>query len=531
MVAAVAATGLVGSVVPVSGAAAARAEASVSPSAGSIAWSPCPDDDPIMGAYLRGLECGSLEVPLDHSRPNGGKITLALSRAKHTAADAQYQGVVLLNRGQWPGPIGRDLPTRFARGTTGLPTEVGATYDWIGFDPRGVGASEPMVTCDPAYVYPGQARPDYVPRTAAEEQVWLGKAREFAESCGRKYGNVLKHLNTKDTARDLDLIRQALGQQQISYLGYDYGTYLGSVYASMFPHRVRRMVLDSVVRPSGVWYEANLAQNVAFQKRAEVYFSWIAKYDSVYHLGTTAAEVEANYDKGMAMVREAPVDGKIGPAEYNDIFMVDTYRIFSWLDHAKVLADWVLRNDPAGLRANFVELDYHDYRGQNSYAMYTSVVCADASWPRDWTVWHDDYSRQYRSGDRFLTWYNAWYNAPCAFWPVPAGKPQKVGDRDVDILLVHPENDAETPVAGAYEVHELFPNSRFILEVGGNHHAPSLSAAGTACLNGYVSAYLKDGTRPTSSRGADAYCAASPAPDPTAQAPSTATVAAAPSPR
>lgn len=511
---AAAATGLTASIIAVSAAEATPAQppasSSVSPSAGSIAWSPCPTDE--LFGLLKGLECGSLEVPLDHSQPDGRQITLALSRAKHTAPDSEYQGIVLLNRGQWPGGIGRDLPTRFAKGTTGLPTAVGSTYDWIGLDPRGVGASEPMVTCDPSYVYPGHAEADPVPRTAEEEQEWLRKAREYAESCGRKYGDVLDFLTTKDTARDLDLIRQALGQEQINYLGYDWGTYLGSVYASMFPDRVRRMVLDSVVRPSTVGYKASLVQNEASEKRAQIYFAWIAKYDSVYHLGDTVAEVEANYYKGMAMITAAPIDGKIGPAEYTDIFAIALYRNYNWVRQTQALADWVLRQDPRGLKAHFSPPGYPH---ENKQAMYNAVQCTDDSWPHNWQRWHSDITRQYREGNTFMTWRNAWYNAPCLFWPAPASKPLKVGDPDLEILLVQPENDAAHSVEGAYEMHKLFPNSRLVLELGGNNHGgAALSANANACVNSHVIAYLRDGTVPDSEKGVDAFCQANPDPVP-----------------
>ncbi|MEW2353476.1 alpha/beta hydrolase [Spirillospora sp. NPDC029432] len=507
---AIMATAAVGLAAPATAVATAEA-APPEPPAGGIAWAPCPDNDPIMGEYLKGLECGTLKVPLDHARPQGRQIDLALTRARHTAPESRYQGVVLVNRGLWPGAIGRDLPTRFADGSTGLPTAVGSTYDWIGFDPRGVGASDPMVTCEPYYLYPGQARPDYVPRSAAEEQVWQAKARNFAESCGDKYGDTLRHLSTEDTARDMDLIRRALGQQKINYLGYSYGTYLGSVYASLFPNRVRRMVLDSVVKPSTAGYRSVLDQNAAFERRVEIFFAWIAKHDSYYHLGKTQAEVEANYYKGMEMVREQPIGGKVGPAEYNDIFVVNAYRTYIWTYHAQVLADWVLRKDPAGLLENLVE---PDYPARNTVAMSSAIQCNDGSWPRDWQRWHDDFTRQYGEGNKFMTWNNAWYNAPCAYWPAPSGQPQKVGHRKVDMLLVQPENDAATPVGGAHEVHGLFPNSRFVLELGGVFHGASLTANANACVNGHVIAYLRDGTRPASREGADARCAAGPEPDP-----------------
>ncbi|SCK15486.1 MULTISPECIES: alpha/beta hydrolase [unclassified Streptomyces] len=493
-------------------------EAPARPRVDTIAWAPCPADDPLMGDYLMGLECGSLKVPLDHSRPEGRKITLELTRAKHTSPAKKYQGAVLLNRGQWPGTIGRDLPTRFADGTTGLPKDVGSTYDWIGFDPRGVGASEPKITCDPDYLYPAKARPDYVPRTAAQEREWLDRARAFADSCSRKYGASLKHLGTKDMAHDMDLIRRALGQERINYLGYSYGTYLGSVYATLYPNRVRRMVLDGVVRPSTVGYQGGLDQNVAFQKRAEIYFDWIARHDSVYHLGATRAEVEANYYKGMDKLRDAPIDGKIGPAEYNDIFIVNGYRTYIWSYHAEVLADWVLRGNPAGLRDNHMP---GDYRAQNTYAMYAATQCRDSAWPRDWQRWKTDHARQQGEGFRFMTWHNAWYNAPCAFWPVTALPRQKqnVGASGVNMLLVQAENDAATPVAGAHETHQRFPDSRFVLERGGNFHGTSLTGNANQCMNTYVADYLRNGTRPSSAAGPDAHCEASPPPQPSAPTP------------
>ncbi|MFG1998586.1 alpha/beta hydrolase [Spirillospora sp. NPDC048911] len=178
-----------------------------------------------------------------------------------------------------------------------------------------------------------------------------------------------------------------------------------------------------------------------------------------------------------------------------------------------MLADWVLRKDPAGLRANYA--GEPDYPVQNTYATYTATQCRDTSWPRAWKRWHKDFSRRYRQGNKFMTWNNAWYNAPCAFWPVRGGKPQKVGDRNVNILLVQPENDGATQVRGASEVHKLFPNSRFVLERGGIFHGSSLTANANACVNGHVIAYLRDGTRPDSTKGADAYCDANPAPVPT----------------
>ncbi|MEU9078625.1 alpha/beta fold hydrolase [Kitasatospora sp. NPDC004745] len=483
------------------------------PAAGSVSWTLCPDNDPVLGALLKGLECGSVQVPLDYDKPNGQKISLALTRAKHTAPDAQYQGVVILNRGQWPGGIGRDLPTRYAKGTTGLAKDVGAAYDWIGFDPRGVGASEPSVVCDPDYVDPGHAKPDPVPSSPAAEQALVEQAKAYAKSCGDKYGDVLKHLSTKDAARDLDRMRIALGQDKITYFGTDWGTYLGSIYASMYPNRVRRMLLDSVVSPGGAWYDDNVDKNETSEENAKIFFTWVAKYDSVYHLGTTEQAVEANYYKGQDALRATPLDGKIGPAEWTDVFEPVLYRSWTWISRAKVLSDWVVKGDGTSLKATFT---VPGFPHQNRQAMNNASQCTDASSPRDWDTWHDDYAGQYADGNRFITWTNAWYNAPCAFWPVKAQPTPRIGNRQVDVLLVQPQYDTAHGVYGAYETHWLFPNSRLIVEKDGHNVGAALSANGNTCLNAYASDYLRDGTRPAAGAFVDATCAAAPDPVPTA---------------
>lgn len=501
------AAALVGSaVVPV-----AVANDAAGPAVGSVDWAPCPGGDPVLGDMLKNLECGTVQVPLDYDAPQGRQISLALTRARHTVPDSEYKGVVVLNRGQWPGGIGRDLPTRYAAGTTGLARDVGAAYDWIGFDPRGVGASEPAVVCDAGYLDPGQAQPDPVPATPAAEQQWVKRARAYAASCGEKYGDVLKHLGTEEAARDLDRMRIALGQEKITYFGTDWGTYLGSVYATLFPDRLERMVLDSVVRPSGVGYRNSLRKNVLSERNAEIFFAWVAKYDGVYHLGTTEAAVEANYYKAQDALAAAPLDGKIGPAEWADMFEPVVYRSWTWLSRAKVLSDFVVRDDPTSLRTGYTPPGFPH---QNRHAMTNAVNCLDGPWPQNWNRWSKDRSRQYEAGARILTWPNAWYDAPCAFWPQPARKPLAIGDDQVDVLLVQPQFDTAHGVAGAVETHALFPNSRLILEKGGHNVGAALSANNNTCLNKYVGDFFRDGTRPASKEGTDAVCQAAADPVP-----------------
>ncbi|HLV73785.1 alpha/beta hydrolase family protein [Actinomadura hallensis] len=495
--------------VPAPAAAAGRPGTGSAPGPARLDWKPCPSDDPHHGGRLKGLECASIRVPLDHDRPRGEQITLALSRARHTAS--RSQGVVLLNRGG-PGANGRDLPALFKRS---LPGTAAASYDWIGFDPRGVGASEPSLTCDPSYLYPGRARPDTVPADAAEELAWTARAKAFADDCARKHRRLLPHMGTADSARDLDEIRKALGEEKLNYFGYSYGTYLGAVYATAFPGRVRRMVLDSVARPSGVWYENNLDQNIAFEKRIGVYFQWIARHHRTYGLGKTRRAVAAAYAKARSALKAEPVDGRIGPAELDDLFLADGYGDHNWDAHARALAAYVVRRDPGPLRKAWTP---PTPKRLNNYTMYTAVECRDAAWPRDWSRWHADAERLYRQGYRFETWSNTWYNAPCAFWAVPGGpRPEVGGSASLPpILLVHATEDAATPYAGALEVHRRFPSSRLLVQAGGGNHGVSLS--GDRCVDEAVAAYFDSGEIPENRPGPDARCEAPPPPEPSGTA-------------
>ncbi|MFC4906331.1 alpha/beta fold hydrolase [Actinomadura gamaensis] len=470
------------------------------PARASITWRPCPKHDPVEKNRLRGLQCGTLRVPLDHAHPRGAQITLALTRARHTAA--RSQGVVLLNRGG-PGAHGRDMPKLL---THGMPRRVAAAYDWIGFDPRGVGASRPELVCDRAFQDPGRPRADTIPSNAAEENAWRARAAAFAADCARRYPRLLPHMGTADWVRDMDDIRAALGQRKINYLGYSYGTYLGAVYASTYPGRVRRMVLDSVVRPSGVWYDDNLDQDVAFQKRIQAYFSWIARYDSVYHLGRTGPQVAAAYARARARLKAKPVKGRIGPSELDDVFLSDGYGNFAWPDHAKILSAY-LRGDAKPLAAEWRPPTLLD---QNDYTVYTAVQCRDAYWPRDWTRWHVDSVRLYRSGYTFETWSNTWYNAPCATWRGPEGPVPRVGAPAnlAPVLLVQGTEDAATPFDGALETRRRLPRSRLLVQVGGGNHGVTLG--GDRCVDGAVARYLARGALPRPG----ATCKAPPPPTP-----------------
>ncbi|UXY30962.1 alpha/beta hydrolase [Streptomyces sp. HUAS TT20] len=450
------------------------------------------------------LQCASVKVPLDHTHPSGRQITLAISRVPHTAKT--YQGPLLVNPGG-PGASGLMLAGFVA---SALPKTVAAQYDVIGFDPRGVGASTPALSCEPGYFKP--VRPDSAPHTADLERAGLTRATGFAAACGKKYASVLPYIDTVSSARDLDSIRQALGAKQINYLGYSYGTYLGAVYAKLFPQRVRRLVLDSIVNPKGVWYDDNLAQDQAFEDRHRALMAWIAKYDSTYRLGTDPAKVEAKWYTMRAALAKKPAGGKVGASELEDTFMPGGYYNGYWPYLADAFAAYVNHKNPDLLVALYGKLGAVDSTGENNYSVYAAVQCRDASWPRAWDRWRQDGWAVYEKAP-FMTWNNAWYNAPCAFWPTASLKPVNVANAQLPpALLFQATNDAATPYEGGVTAHRLLVGSSLVVEEGGGNHGVTLS--GNNCLDKHLATYLTNGKVPRGTGETDAVCRRTPDPMP-----------------
>lgn len=451
------------------------------------------------------LQCASLEVPLDHADPRGRQITLALSRVPHTAK--KYQGPLLVNPGG-PGAGGRTLAGFVA---SALPKAVAAQYDVIGFDPRGVGKSTPALDCRPGHF--GPVRPDSVPSTPRIERANLLRAQSFARACGEKYADVLPYINTVSAVRDMDRIRAALGAPRINYFGYSYGTYLGAVYAKLFPQRVRRAVLDSVVDPTGVWYEDNLAQDYAFDDRHRAFMAWVAKHDTTYRLGTDPARIEAKWYAMRAALARTPADGRVGASELEDTFLPGGYYNGYWPQLAEAFAAYVNDRNAEPLLEAYEKFGAADASDDNGYSIYTSVQCSDAVWPRDWHRWRADNWAVYRKAP-FMAWSNAWYNAPCAFWPTASPhQPVDIANGQLPpVLLFQATGDAATPYQGAVTVHRQLARSSLVVERGGGNHAVTL--AGNTCLDKHLAAYLTDGTVPRGAGEADAVCEALPEPKP-----------------
>jgi pimeloyl-ACP methyl ester carboxylesterase len=473
-------------------------------------WGACTDPD-LKGNTL-GIKCADLVVPLDYSKPNGKKITVRVSRQKHTSPASKYQGVMLVNPGG-PGGSGLSLPEFFTSGV--IPGKSASTYDWIGFDPRGVGSSRPALTCDPSFY--GYDRPPFNPKTPAIEQRWLTLSKNYASACKRSQAGkdgLLDHLKTTDNVKDMESLRKALGQQQINYYGFSYGTELGQYYATLHPNRVRRFVLDSNVDPRRTPYQANLDQDIAFQKTIAIYFSWLAKYHDVFHLGTTRQQVARGFYAERNKLDKHAAGGIIGGDELTDALLGAGYYVYDWVEIGHAYADLVHNGDYAGIK-NAYGATPHVPGSDNGNAIYLGTTCTDRQWPTSIAKITRDNTRVNRKAP-FETWDNAWFNGPCSFWPGKPGKPFHVDGSKVKspVLLIDETFDPATPYPGSLEVRRRFPTSSLIEGVNGTTHAGSLS--GVACTDDAIGRYLTNGTLPTRKSGnrSDLKCPPVPKPNP-----------------
>ncbi|SCK59103.1 alpha/beta hydrolase [Streptomyces sp. WMMB 322] len=454
-----------------------------------VDWKDCPED----WGLAKPIQCGFVTVPVDYADPGGRTIKIALDRAESTGGKDERQGSLVYNPGG-PGGSGMSFPTRVTRDNP-LWTKTARAYDFVGFDPRGVGHSAPISCMDPQE-FVKAPKPDPVPDDEADKQAQRKLAKEYADGCKERSGSLLPHMTTPNTVRDLDVIRAALGDKKLNYLGVSYGTYIGSVYSTLFPTHVRRMVVDSVVNPSRdqIWYQNNLDQDVAFQGRWKDWTKWVAEHDSTYGIGDTAAKVEAQWKKLRAEAKEKPFGGVVGPAELLAFFQNAPYYDQMWAPVAKAWSSHLKGDEKALVEA--AGPDMSDKAGnkaaENGNAVYTAVECTDAKWPTSWNKWDRDNTRLHEKNP-FLTWSNAWLNLPCATWPVEQQQPVEVGAGKglPPVLIAQSERDAATPYAGALEVHKRLKGSRLITERDAGSHG--VTNVPNPCINKRVETYLLEG--------------------------------------
>ncbi|KFG09108.1 alpha/beta hydrolase [Streptomyces scabiei] len=459
-----------------------------------------------------GVRCGTVKVPLDYARPDGRQISLTVSRVRAKGKDAQgrkvaRQGALVFNPGG-PGASGMFFPL------LGLLPDwkrLGAAYDLVGYAPRGVGRSAPLSCRDPRTLRRGpSAAPTHPSEAYKKERV--ARAKAFARGCARRGGSALRHYHSLNNARDLDVLRAALGEPRLTFVGASYGTYFGALYASLFPSHVRRMVFDSVVNPDPeqIWYRNNLDQSAAFEGRWADFRAWTARHDAVYGLGDTPEKVLRRYERAAARLAARPAGGKVGPGQLHGAFLQAAYYDDHWPQRALALSAY-LKGDPKPLvQIAGPSPEEAAVEQENASAVYTAVECNDGPWPTEWRVWDRDNTRLARTAP-FETWDNVWANLPCAYWTGPRQRPLDVRTGPGELpptLILAAERDAAAPYDGAIALHRRLWGSVLVTERDAGNHGVGWGA--NRCVNGHLEAYLLEGRLPERR----AACAPRPEPAP-----------------
>ncbi|GAA2789858.1 alpha/beta hydrolase [Saccharopolyspora taberi] len=416
------------------------------------------------------LECAQLEVPLDHANPDGRTLSVAVSRIRASGTPEEYRGALLVNPG---GPGGSGLEYAATKRAK-LPESVQRSYDIIGFDPRGVGRSAP-VDCGPA-----GGLFDHPTADPVDEDAFLAGLKRISDDCVKHIGEVRPHINTANTARDMDLLRRALGQPELNYLGVSYGTYLGAAYAAEFPEHVGRMVLDSVVSPDD-WHTFDVKQGFAMIEQRDVLLRWIAAHPTT-GLGSTPEEVRANYDRARGLLTGHP---EFGPGEFDRLVYRTLSRTERWEPFARALATYLQTGDTTG----FGPAEPTD---RNYEAALRTVKCADS--PRPSTSDVTGAVRALRAADPqpVLTGLEA---ATCAYWPEPH-EPARLGSNDIPpVLLTQASHDPTTPLAGAREMQARLGGSHMVTLHNSYSHGVFASQR-NPCVDDTAAAYLVDGAVP-----------------------------------
>lgn len=433
------------------------------------------------------FECSELTVPLDYDDPDGDTITVAMTRRPANDPD-QRLGTIIMNPG---GPGGSAI--EFVEGMY-LPGDLMDRFDLLGFDPRGVGRSSP-IDCHSHLQDIYDADPTM--EDAADEAHYLEVSQAFADECEEKDGNVLPHLGTANVARDMDQIRAALGDEQVNYLGYSYGTSIGQQYALLFPERVRTMVLDGVVDQTQTGLEAAVGQAGGFDTALDAFTTQCDATDCGLEPSAGAA-----IDDVMATAEKEPIpapgaDRPATPGVVNLALGQAMYAEFLWPVFSDALSD-AQNGDGTAL----VELA-DQYLGRNpdgSYAngfeIYFGVSCLDAAWPDD----PDEvFAASKEAGKRYPQVGEALVNdyVRCTLWPT-GPDPLEPITADLEglapVVVISTTGDPATPYESGVRVAKQIPGAVLITNEGEGH---TIFAQGKGCVDDPVVAYFTDLAVPT----------------------------------
>lgn len=447
-------------------------------SSGTLAWADC-------GAPF---ECATLNVPLDYQQPAGRSISLSLIRLP--AADPTTRIGSLLTNPGGPGGSGIDFVRQNAQAL--FSSDLRARFDIVGFDPRGVGMSTPVECVDGPTLDALNAL-DPIPDTAAERTALIDGAKRFDAGCQARSGDLLPFMSTADAARDMDQIRIALGEPKLTYLGFSYGTYLGTVYAGLYPKNIRAFVLDGALDPTLTFTQVEEAQGRSFERElnrflADCASSSTCEFRNGGKPGPAFDALMASIDKHPLPARASGDPRPVGPGEAFTGVLVALYATGSWPTLAKGLA--LAQLGDGSILLYLADL-YNGRQADGSYsneaAANSAVNCLDNVAPTRLSAIETLAATYRRTAPRFGVAV-AYSGLVCAFWPVrPTGTRTIIHAAGAPpILVVGTTGDPATPYAWAVSLAQQLSSGVLLTRKGEGHTAYGQNP----CIDAAVDAYL-----------------------------------------
>lgn len=473
---------------PIPGAPAPTTQAPAQPTISPLTFDDCTS---VIAPQIRDAEggdrplafgCGKIRVPLDYRSPSTKAIDVFLVRVR-LAGQQKRIGSLVVNPG---GPGGSGVDAAIGLGLT-LPTDLLRRFDVVGFDPRGVGLSAP-VDCIPDPLKERAIALDPDARTAAAYQEQVRVAREIARACVSRYGEDLRHYNTEATARDLDLVRQAVGDPKLTYLGYSYGTRLGSVYAQLFPKRVRALVLDGAVDPRAGEVAGAQTQAAGFEKAFDQFAAECRTRLAACLIGP---DPRGTVMRVLARARQAPIPGARGrTATAGHVLLAVVSALYdraTWPELESAIAE-----AEGGISNGVLSLaDAYSQRGANGefsnlLDANTAVNCADTkekvSEPtvkKTLAAWRTKYPMFGSTLALGLL--------SCQQWAVPRQPVPAVRAAGAPpLLVIGTVNDPATPYASAQVLARTLASGRLLTWRGEGHTAYPKTPCVTAAVNTYL---------------------------------------------
>ncbi|MFE6284669.1 alpha/beta hydrolase [Streptomyces sp. NPDC057877] len=472
-------------------------------SAQELNWKDCPAPSQAQGggttpSPLPGggrWQCASMKAPLDWDDPEGDTIDIALIRARSSGEESERVGSLVFNFG---GPGGSGVTTLPAFGTEY--ETLRSRYDLVSFDPRGVGRSA-AVWCESDRQLDAYFQQDATPDDAAERTALLNGVKDFNEACEDRSERILPHVATTDAARDMDLMRQVLGDDKLHYFGISYGTELGGVYAHLFPKNVGRAVFDAVVDPTQTPEQGALGQAKGFQLALDNFAEDCASKEEDCPIGDSAQDVKNRIARLLKDLDARPIPG-VFPRELTQTAATNgiAQALYSQ-DFWQYLTDGLQQAYDGDGQILMLLSDSLNGRGENGeYSNLVpaniSINCADDR-PRYTEAQVRRKLPEFRAASPLFGDFLAWSMLSCTDWPVKgaADHPDVSAPGAAPILVVGNTGDPATPYEGARRMaDELGKGVGVELTYKGQGHGSYDS--GNKCVRGAVDGYLLDGKVP-----------------------------------